>query len=347
MGAALQVIRMGTGSAEQAATAFERILAELQDTQKLKMLQAGGIQVFDPHQPGAEVLRPINEILLDILRRTGGRRTLLGQVFGDESIRAFNALTPQRMTDFMSAQGDGATTMRDSARAAADAAGTIANLSTAWRQFADSNLVEPIQAAADALNSIEPGTVQRWMKVAKWLAVLGGAGIAARKVYLLSKRIKGAAGGGAGGAGSGLPGTAGVVPVFVTNMRPGLGGGAAGRAGRLGALAGRAGAVGAAGAVGYGIGTLINEGITRGIRAVSGRENSIGTLLYEVLHEREQRTAAGERSAADAAKMQVGGKLVVEIDGGSGFGVPRIRELRSDNPHFEIEADTGPIMAGP
>ncbi len=72
MGAALQVIRMGTGSSEQAATAFERLLAELQNVEKLKKLEAEGIQVFDPKQPGAEIMRPINEILLEILEKTKG-----------------------------------------------------------------------------------------------------------------------------------------------------------------------------------------------------------------------------------------------------------------------------------
>jgi hypothetical protein len=361
MGAALQVIRMGTGSAEQAATAFERLLAELQDVNKLKMLQAGGIQVFDPAQPGAEVLRPINEILLDILARTGGRRTLLGQVFGDESIRAFNALTPERIEAFMAAQGDGTATMQDAARAARDAAGAVSNLSTAWRQFADSTLTGPIQSAADALNSVEPATAQRWMQVAAGIAAVGAALVVVRKAYGAGKwlggLLRGPGGGRRGAGGGGVPGAGlGVTPVFVTNMpMGGLGGGAgaaggapaAGRAGRVAAFAGRAGAVGAAAGVGYGLGSALNAGISRGIEAATGRENSLGTLLYELLNEREQRAAPGTLSPSEAADVRVGGKLVIEMDGGSGFGVPRIRELRSDNPNVEIEVDTGPIMAGP
>ncbi len=157
MGAALQVIRMGTGSSEQAATAFERLLAELQNVEKLKKLEAEGIQVFDPKQPGAEIMRPINEILLEILEKTKGRRTLLGQIFGDESIRSFNALSIERIQKFMKAHGSGATTMRDSARAANDAAGALQNLYTSWQKFADTTLTDPINDLADTLNYLGEG----------------------------------------------------------------------------------------------------------------------------------------------------------------------------------------------
>jgi len=225
MGAALQVIRMGTGSSEQAATAFERLLAELQDPAKIKLLRSGGIQVFDPKQPGAEVLRPINEILLDILTKTKGRRTILGQIFGDESLRAFNALTPERMAQFMRVQGDGATTMADAARAARTASAALQNLSTAWQKFADSELSGPVQSLADGLNSLEPGTVDRWMQVAKWIGIIGGGAVVARKGYGAARWVIDAMGGkgkGLGGALGSAAGAAGVTPVFVTNM-PGAG----------------------------------------------------------------------------------------------------------------------------
>ncbi|HET19831.1 MAG TPA: tail tape measure protein, partial [Chromatiales bacterium] len=236
MGAALQVIRMGTGSSEQAATAFERLLAELQNVDKLKLLQQGGIQVFDPEQPGAEVMRPINELLLEIMEKTQGRRTLLGKIFGDESVRAFNALSPERIERFMAAQGDGSTTMNDSARAAATASAALTNLFSAWKQFADSNLTAPIQALADALNSLDKEQMDTIMEALKWGGIaLGGA--------ILTRKVGGAIGGfrrggakGALGEAAGIPGMAGITPVYVVNLPPGMGGkgGLPGRGGKGG-----------------------------------------------------------------------------------------------------------------
>jgi hypothetical protein len=92
MGAALQMIRQGTGSSEQAATAFEALMRTLQDADKVKVLQEGGIQLFDPEalKRGEEVLRPVNELMGEIIRAAGGKGTILSQIFDAEAMRAFN-----------------------------------------------------------------------------------------------------------------------------------------------------------------------------------------------------------------------------------------------------------------
>lgn len=270
MGAALQAIRMGTGSSEQAATAFEALLRSLSDPQKLKQLKKLKIQVFDPDEmkKGNEVLRPINQLMLEILEKTKGRKTILGQVFDAEAVRAFNALSPEDMARFMAATGDGTTTMNDSARAAKDFAGAMQALSTSWKKFADGNLTKHIQSLATWLNSLEPGTVDRWLKIGGGLALIGAAAVVGKKAWGAGRSIKNGIGhvlnggaGGAAGAGSGMP--AGVTPVYVVNF-PGAAlpgstppGGHRGGGGRiLGGLQ-RAGMVAGAGAAGYAVGSAV------------------------------------------------------------------------------------------
>lgn len=77
-----------------------------------------------------------------------------------------------------------------------------------------------------------------------------------------------------------------------------------GGAGRLAATAGGAlfstsgAAVLGAGAVGYGVGTLANYGIDKGLSAMTGKDTNLGAWLYDVLHS----DAIGK--AADPAKVQ-------------------------------------------
>ncbi|RXE49217.1 phage tail tape measure protein [Chromohalobacter israelensis] len=257
MGAALQVIRQGTGSSEQAATAFEALLRTFQNAEKAKQLaQQSGVQIFDPEEleQGREVLRPVNELIVDIVEAADGRSSLLSGVFDAEAMRAFNAAlgeynrtgAVESMQRFLDVQGDGSATMEDSARAAETAGGALRNLSSAWQSFADSNLSEHIQAAADALNSLDQETVDRWLKIAGMAA--GGIGglYALRSLGRLgvdlgrgAKGIWGAGrsttGGIAGNGGlGGIARQAAPLPVYVTNWGSMPGGRSAGRTTRKG-----------------------------------------------------------------------------------------------------------------
>lgn len=327
MGAALQVIRMGTGSSEQAATAFEALLRTLQNADKVKSLQRGGIQVFDPEEleKGRQVLRPINELMVEIIQAVDGQTTRLSSVFDAEAMRAFNAAAGEFMRTgsvnslekFMDVQGDGSATMNDSARAADTMAGAMRNLTSAWTNFADDNLTGSVQTAADALNSLDQETVDRWLKIGG--IALGGLGLAVggrflgklgSDVFSAGRKVLGRGRGGVGGALGGVVSGAAPIPVYVVNQ-PGLGGpggsgrrgprggGAAARSrrifnpmrnlgrapiGSIGALGagaiGTAGlAVGAAGAAGYGVGTLINKTLIEGTE--TGRK--IGDWIGEAV----------------------------------------------------------------
>jgi hypothetical protein len=331
MGAALQVIRMGTGSSEQAATAFEALLRTLQNADKVKSLQRGGIQVFDPEEleKGRQVLRPINELMVEIIQAVDGQTTRLSSVFDAEAMRAFNAAAGEFMRTgsvnslekFMDVQGDGSATMNDSARAADTMAGAMRNLTSAWTNFADDNLTGSVQSAADALNSLDQETVDRWLKIGG--IALGGLGLAVggrflgklgSDVFSAGRKVLGRGRGGVGGALGGVVSGAAPIPVYVVNQ-PGLGGpggsgrrsprggGAAARSrrifnpmrnlgrapiGSIGALGagaiGTAGlAVGAAGAAGYGVGTLINKTLIDGTETGRKIGDSIGEAVARTL----------------------------------------------------------------
>lgn len=379
MGAALQIIRMGTGSSEQAATAFERLLSELQDTEKLKVLQRNGIQIFDPEQPGAEVLRPINELLLEILDKSKGRRTVLGTVFGAESIRAFNALTPERIEQFMRVQGDGATTLNDAARAARTSEAAFTNLHTAWKRFADGELSGPIQRMADGLNSLEPGTVDRWMQVAKWVAIVGGGAVLARKGYGAYQGVRDALGRrrALGGAAGGAVSMAGVTPVYVVNMPgaglPGVGGrGSTGGAARTaGRVAGRArslavlagglplsawGTMGLSGLAtagagvtaalggGYAVGSGINwaaERMARGTRMEGWGTENIGGAINKVLAFFGNEESRRAVAINEAAKAEAArAELHVTVEDS------RVRVTRLTAAGMDVDVDAGLSMAG-
>lgn len=243
MGAALQVIRQGTGSAEMAATAFEALMRTLGDADKVKMLQQGGIKIFDPEalKEGREVLRPINEIISEIIRRTGGKKTLLSTVFDAEAMRAFNASAAEfqrtgatdSLDKFMNVQADGNATMQDSARAAGDAAAAMDSLASAWKQFADANLTQHIQSLADAIGDLDPDTVDKLIKTAVYGATALGGLFVAKKVVGLGRDIKGMSdvvrGGKSKAGGTGLGGMMdGVTPVYVVNMQGGKGMGGVG-----------------------------------------------------------------------------------------------------------------------
>ncbi|MEE9357465.1 hypothetical protein [Candidatus Vondammii sp. HM_W22] len=94
------------------------------------------------------------------------------------------------------------------------------NLYTAWQRFADGNLAGPIRDMADALNKLDPKTVDTILDVTSKAAIGVGGLILAKKLgvgklFGGKKGAAGLAGGAAGMAG-------GATPVYVVNM-PGAG----------------------------------------------------------------------------------------------------------------------------
>ncbi len=235
MGAALQVIRQGTGSSEMAATAFEALMRTLGDAQKVGMLKKGGVKIFDAEalKDGKEILRPINEIMVDIIKKTGGKKTIMSKIFDAEAIRAFNSAASEfqrtgsldSIDKFMSVQGDGTTTVQDSARAASTASAAMQNLYTAWKKFADNKLTEPIQKFADILNNLDPDKLERILKIGTGAAIGMGGLIVGNKVLRAGRgmfnffRGRKGLGSSGGGLGSMAMSMSKPIPVYVVNSK--------------------------------------------------------------------------------------------------------------------------------
>ena len=235
MGAVLQMIRMSTGSSEQATTAWEAMLRTFSDRKKVQFLEKQGVKLFN--KDGS--LRAANELMVEILKAAGNSRINLSDVFDAEAIRAFNAIMDKvgidKLQELMRIEGDGTTVQRDSARAAATANAALQSLKTTWGKFADSNLSGPIQRVADALNAIEPGRLETALDRAGKLAVTLGGAVAAYKLINAGMTVRGWFSGGkkAGGAGAAINSAAGglsgglaglklPLPVYVVNKQMSL-----------------------------------------------------------------------------------------------------------------------------
>ncbi|WP_374631817.1 phage tail tape measure protein [Ferrovibrio sp.] len=320
MGAMLQMIRRGVAGPEQAATAFEAVMRNLQDADKIKMLKAGGIQLMDPKQPG--VMRSVIDIMQDVIKKTKGDNTKIGKVFDQEAMRAFSAAVIEykrtggfeSFSNFMNVQSDGAAVVADSVRAANDAAGSIQTIVTAWKRVMDASLTGPIRTVADAINTIDPKNLERAMTALTYGAAAIGAIVLGVKAIQGFRAAKDAIGWvmngdkkGAGGAGKPLPGAPGVMQVRVTNWPPslyrginnygpGMDAGGGGR-GRGAALRGRMGSLG--------------SGLARGAMPLALAATAVeGAMVL-----------AGDGSAGDKARAAAGlGGRVAGMAAGAKLG---------------------------
>lgn len=365
MGAALQVIRMGTGSSEQAATAFEAVLRTMSDPKKIKQLEElGGISVFDPEllKEGKQQLRPINELMVEIVKAANGKQTNLAQVFDAEAMRAFNTAAAEyqrtgsieSLERFMRVNGDGITTMRDSARAAREFNASLTYLGAGWDEFANDNLTGPINDLADLLHEADKETVQLALNTAKWSAAVLGVAIAGRKMYGVYKGAKGLFGKGAGLGGKDKDsltnnlGSMKPIPVYVVNGRSGGDGFGSGKSsGRRGGVksasnkwqwdrgtraVGTATAAFAAWETGSAIGGMIYDAIDE-----SQFADNLGGTIATILANFGNKEA--QRALDSRLESNVSGSLNIHIDS---EGRPHVRDMESSG--IDLDVDAGPTM---
>lgn len=239
MGAVLQMIRTTSGSADMAATSFEALMRAFSDDKTTKALQKRGIQVFDPEQlkQGNKVLRPLNELMTEIVTKTKGDMSKIGAVFTDsEASRAFNSFINvykdtgdfANLDKFMNANADAKVLMDDSIIMAESYASLLSNLNNAWMEFATNEMGGPLEELAAGLRSLKQEDVQRWMEMGKNLFYVGAGVIAARKAWQAGMAVKtgvdwwrgagkqkGGTGGPSGSAGG--MGRMGAIPVYIVD----------------------------------------------------------------------------------------------------------------------------------
>lgn len=380
MGAALQMIRKGTGSSEMAATAFEATMRTIQDPAKQKKLADAGINVYKQLENGKKMYRAINEIMADIVQTAGGDISKIGSIFDAEAVRAFNSAAGEfnrtgelaSLQQYYSVQADGTQTMKDAARGAQTFGAAWQTLTNATERFADNNLSEPVQDIADAINSVDSDQFQRWMELAKNLALIGGGIWALGKIGNVMSRRRGGGAGGATGAAGALGGSMTPVPVFVVNGGFGgvPGGGAPQTSGRrtgpgrrtqnlrtprrtgfdrAGRAAGAVPLLGQAALAGYGVGELLNEFVYNPLAtALTGRENTLGTAIAELVHETgpqmieeyTRRFTGGESGANNPLNGEVGGVLDIRL---TQDGRVLVDKMESKGL-LAMKVNTGPMM---
>lgn len=362
MGAALQVIRQGTGSSEQAATAFEAVLATFSDKAKVAKLEAAGIKVFEDEDQTR--MRSIIDLMPEIIKAANGSKVALSSIFGQEAIRGFNSAVGEfsrggevtSFKKFFDVTGDGTQTLDDAARAATKASAATQQLLTTIKKISNETLSGPIDAVVNSLNSLEPGTLEKAVKISAGVATTLAAVVGVRKI---GKKF-----GGKSSLASTVAGAVKPIPVFVVNQPAGFGlDGPAGKAskkasllsrtkgvlGRSKSLIGRAavgagalatsaggiatGGVLASGAAGFGVGTLLNKLIDQ---TVIG--DAIGFAIGKSLG------FVGIGDAGELARQQrdnpvgqfVGGKITLEVEDNR----IRVKKLTKEGA-VDLEVSTG------
>lgn len=374
MGTLLQIAQKATGEPAKAATAYERLLSEM--ISKSGDLRKNGIEIWDleeQQRTGKKVARSAIDIVKEIIVKTNGDIEKIQTVFGDEAIRPLKFLASQYqqsgdlsfMDKFNEVQGDGSEIMKDAATNAETASASLNSLYIAYKRFADDNLAEPIQELADAINKLDPETVNKLIKGAAYGAVGLGGLIIGSKVLRGGKGIYDMVKGGKskGSGGTGLGGMMdGVTPVYVVNMQggKGMGGVGAGKKGGfkparklgrwesvramrnvkdisklgMGATALAGGAVLGAGAAGYGTGKLIYDNALAGTDSADVIGRSIAKALAFFGNDNAQAALAAERNA----QQQMRGSLQIEVTDKR----VQVKSIQSDE--MDISVDTGVVM---
>ena len=246
MGAFAQVFAKTKGSADEVVTSIQAMYASLQDKKNIKFLQRQGIDVF---KPGSKEFKLPFELMKEILVRAKFDPLKLQDVFDQTGMQGINALLKPENMKLMQELIYGAVEYGATQKAAKTNAegfnAALQSLNNEWQRFAESNLAEPVQELADALNSVDHDTVQNWLNVGKNIAIAGASIIAARKAFQLGKGAWDLFG---GGKSKGIPKGvsdvfgSGVMPVYVVNMGAGGMGGASNLPGGSGGAGDGAGA---------------------------------------------------------------------------------------------------------
>ena len=198
MGALLQIAKAGKGSPSEAVTAFESVLEDL--VSKEKLVANLGVQLWDEEQlnNGKKVARSIPAVIKELVRETQADVSQLSKIFGETGIAGIKPIMIEyqqtgkfeTLDKYMQIHGTGNQLIADSTKAAKTANAALQSVKTAWEHFADSTLSGPLKSAADAINSLEPETIQAAFKA---IAVGVGAIMtvaAGRKVVSAGRSIK-------------------------------------------------------------------------------------------------------------------------------------------------------------
>lgn len=230
VGVAMESAIDATGDRDTAATAVENLIRDLQAPKVVKELGRNGINVFGNDGK----MRSLPQLMEEVAKRSGNKgakeqnKRLVEAGFNQDSILLLSSVTTgkgaENLKRYNGVVADGSGILSDAKYAAQDFTSAMTSLNVTWKKFTNSNLAKPVQELADALNSVDQETVQRWLEIGKNITIVVGGIIAARKAFQLGKGALDILG---VGKGKGIPkGVAdvfgsGVMPVYVTNMPAG------------------------------------------------------------------------------------------------------------------------------
>lgn len=229
MASLVQLFAKTKGNANESLTSIQAVFSAFSDKTKVAFLDKQGIKVF---KEGTKELREPIELLLEILDKAKNDPMKLGDVFDQTALQGLASLYSIENKDLIKqmnkSTGEYGETQKAAAKNAAEFNNAIKSLNTAFQNFAESRLSQPIRDLADAINSVDDKTVQNWLnwgETALW--VIGGLVAAKKGLEVASdlKNIFGSKGGAGAGAGKGGFADMGVMPVYVVNMGGGMGGG--------------------------------------------------------------------------------------------------------------------------
>ena len=234
VGVAMESAIDATGDRDTAATAVENLIRDLQAPKVVKELGRNGINVFGNDGK----MRSLPQLMEEVAKRSGNKgakeqnKRLVEAGFNQDSILLLSSVTTgkgaENLKRYNGVVADGSGILSDAKYAAQDFTSAMTSLNVTWKKFTNSNLAKPVQELADALNSVDQETVQRWLEIGKNITIAVGGIIAARKAFQLGK---GALDILVVGKGKGIPKGvsdvfgSGVMPVYVVNMgKGGIGG---------------------------------------------------------------------------------------------------------------------------
>ncbi len=222
MGAFAQVFAKNKGSADETVTSIQAMYAALSNKKNIEFLKLNGVDVF---KKGTKELKLPFELMKEILKRAKNDPIKLQDVFDQTGMQGINSLLKPENIRLMDELIYGTVEYGSTQKAAKTNAegfnAAMQSLNNEWQRFAESQLAKPVQELADALNSVDHDTADRWLNIGKNIAYTSAAIIAARKAFQLGKGALDILG---VGKGKGIPtGVAdvfgsGVMPVYVTNM---------------------------------------------------------------------------------------------------------------------------------
>jgi TP901 family phage tail tape measure protein len=242
LGAWVQEAKKTVGSAEEATTSIENLIAETLNPAKIKLLKKYGFNPIDrdaTKKAGVTVLKDMKSIIKGIVTATKGDEIKLGSIYGIRSVRALSRIADVyrqtggfgELDSFISQGGDGAETMKDFAFWTAQTTSKLKDLRTNLSEFSNINLAAPIEYLTNAFDYLikHPAVTKGGL----WaLLGLGGVMVGAKMISSVKTIFDFLRGGGSaipgrsGGLG-GLGGIGGPIPVYVVNrhlsMLPGQG----------------------------------------------------------------------------------------------------------------------------